>query len=110
MYLIYMSSDEATQHNGENKMKNTTEFLIDYDLEDGFAFLWNDELDKNVFQVCLVQRKDGKGYRKAIRESDCGWNEGICGGLNFASSTGETIKIVKAFFFTEARKAGIKII
>ena len=91
-------------------MKNTTEFLIDYDLENGFAFLWNDELDKPVFQVCLVQRKDGKGYRKAILERDCGWNEGICGGLNFTNSTGETIKIVKAFFFTEARKAGIKII
>ena len=91
-------------------MNNTTKFLIDYDIENGFAFLWNDELDKPVFQVCLVQRKDGKGYRKAIRESDCGWDEGICGDFNFFNSTSETIEIVKEFFFTEARKAGIKII
>lgn len=91
-------------------MKNTTKFTFDYDLENGFAFLWNDELDKNVFQVCLVQRKDGKGYRKAILESDCGWNYGICGDLNFANSTIGTVEIVKEFFFTEARKAGMKII
>ena len=91
-------------------MKNTTNFLIDYDLENGFAFLWNDERDQAVFQVCLVQRKDGKGYRKAILESDCGWNYGICGDLNFTHSNIGTVEIVKEFFFTEARKAGIKII
>lgn len=91
-------------------MNNTNEFLIDYDLEYGFAFLQNTELDKTVFQVCLVERKDGKGYKKAILENDCGWNDGICGDLNFTHSTRETIEIVKDFFFTEARKAGIKII
>jgi len=91
-------------------MNNTTKFLIDYDIENGFAFLWNDGLDKPVFQVCLVQRKDGKGYKKAIQKNDCGWNDGICGDLNFANSVSETIEIVKEFFFTEARKAGIKII
>lgn len=91
-------------------MKNTTKYSIDYDLEYGFAFLQNNELDKTVFQVCLVQRKDGKGYRKAILESDCGWNDGICGDVNFTYSARETIEIVKDFFFTEARKAGIKII
>lgn len=91
-------------------MNNTTKFSIDYDLEYGFAFLQNNELDKTVFQVCLLQRKDGKGYRKAILESDCGWNDGICGKLNFANSTIETVEIVKEFFFTEARKVGMKII
>lgn len=91
-------------------MNNATKFSIDYNLEYGFAFLQNNELDKTVFQVCLVERKDGKGYRKAILESDCGWNDGICGDLNFANSTSETVEIVKDFFFTEARKVGFKII
>lgn len=87
-----------------------TKFSIDFDLENGFAFLQNDALDKTVFQVCLVKRKDKKGFRKAILESDCGWNDGVCGDLNFTNSTNETVEIVKKFFFTEVRKAGIKII
>ena len=91
-------------------MNNTTKFSIDYDLEDGFAFLQNNEIDQTVFQVCLAPRKDGEGYRKAILKSDCGWNYGICGDVNFANSTIGTVEIVKAFFFTEARKAGTKII
>lgn len=91
-------------------MNNTTEFSINYDLEYGFACLQNDELDKTIFMVCLEERKNGKGFRKAIREDDCGWNDGICGDVNFANSTRGTIEIVKEFFFTEARKAGIKII
>lgn len=91
-------------------MNNTAKFSFDYDLEDGYAFLQNNERDQTVFQVCLVPRKDGEGYRKAILKSDCGWDWGICGNLNFANSTMETIEIVKEFFFTKARKAGIKTI
>ena len=92
-------------------MTNTTNdlYTIDYDLENGFVFMQNTDLDKTVFQVCLIQREDGNGFKKAIDSSDCGYKEGMCGDLNFQYTDLETIEIVKEFFFTLARKAGIRI-
>jgi len=85
-------------------------YTIDYNLEYGFVFMQNTDLDKTVFQACLIQREDGNGFKKAIDSSDCGYNDGICGDLNFRYAELETIEIVKEFFFTLARKAGIRII
>jgi len=85
-------------------------YTIECDLENGFVFMQNTDLDKTIFQVCLIQREDANGFKKAIDSSDCGYNDGICGDLNFRYTELETIEIVKEFFFTLARKAGIRII
>ena len=85
-------------------------YTIDYNLEYGFVFMQNTDLNRTVFQVCLIQRKNANGFKKAIDSSDCGYKDGICGDLNFRYTEHETIEIVKEFFFKLARKAGIRII
>ena len=53
---------------------------LELDLEYGFAWAVHEET--NLFQVCLVARKDGKGFKKEIDGRDCGWNDGLCGDHN----------------------------
>jgi len=86
-----------------SKMKNAQEISID--LEYGFAYAHDGDDNNNLLQVCLMQRKDGKGFKKAIDTRDCGYNEGICGDYN-----GDVNAADLDDFFSLARKFGIRVI
>lgn len=80
------------------------DYSIEFDLESGFAHEMRE--GKNIFQVCLVTRSDGKGYKKEIDSRDCGWNDGICGDWNTSVHTDAGYL---EEFLKKARKAGIRI-
>ena len=76
------------------------------DLESGFIYAYDTDSTKNLFQCCLKERKDGRGYKKEISVIDSGWNDGICGDYNNSiDATEETF----FEFISIARKNGIVI-
>jgi hypothetical protein len=77
------------------------------DTETGFAYAGKTE-QENLFQVCLMRRKDDTGYKKEIKESDSGYSEGICGDYN-ENLYDDAIHDVFVNFIKLARSSGIKI-
>jgi hypothetical protein len=80
---------------------------VQIDSENGFAWALCDG-NRNLFQVCLMQRKDRNGFKKAIDSSDCGHDDGICGDYNadFNSDLDYSLKE----FLKLCRKSGVKVI
>lgn len=76
--------------------------------EYGFAHIvTSDEL---VIQCCLEPRKDGKGFKKQIKKSDCGFDDGICGEVNAEAFKKYGVKECLCFLLTQMRRTGVKII
>ncbi len=92
-----------------NKMKNIFNNCQLYlDLDFGFAYAGKTEAE-NLFQVCLMLRKDGKGYKKTIKKSDSGYNDGICGDYNENLYSSNIENVYKQFIIF-ARKKGVNIL
>jgi hypothetical protein len=64
--------------------------------------------DGYLFQACLVQRKDKKGYKKEI-SGEAGWNDGICGDVNTKHRDWEEGRIAFVEFRSVCRKNGVKV-
>ena len=78
------------------------------DTESGFAYAGKTDTE-NLFQVCLMERKDGKGYRKAIKRDNSGYNDGVCGDYN-ENQYPVGLDNVYSKFTTFARSMGMKIL
>lgn len=85
---------------------------INYDLDSGFIHMSSASASEdNIFQACLMPRKNGRGgYKKALDSVDMGWDWGICGDANFADKTREECESIIPSFLAAARKAGIRVI
>lgn len=90
--------------NAANEIKNCS---VEVDLESGFVWAVNDK-EQNLFQACLMQRIDGKGFKKQIDSSDCGHDDGICGDYNsdYNDDLDESLKELLKL----CRKSGVKVI
>lgn len=81
---------------------------VDADTQTGFAHVLT--TDNLCIQCCLVQRKNGEGYKKAVDKNDSGINDGICGDVNKPAFKKYGEAECKKFLFSELRKIGVKIL
>ena len=86
-------------------MHNAIDVAVD--VEQGFAWAHDGDERVNLFQACLLPRKDGKGFKKAIDRNDCGHDWGVSGEHNDAAGADEEDF---AAFIKLARQCGIKIV
>jgi hypothetical protein len=82
---------------------------IEYDLEEGFAWAESDVANSNLFQVCLVQRIDKKGFKKEIEYDNDGYLEGCCSDHNESLGYSDLFACHRVLI-KACRKAGFKII
>lgn len=91
------------------KLENLNISKVEYDLENGFFWVEFDN-DKSI-QCCLIERKDGKGFRKAIDMNDNGYDWGMCEDVNrWAFNENGEGDHVLVFLLKQARKAGLQIV
>lgn len=78
------------------------------DTQYGFASI---ELENDLtVQCCLVQCKDGNGFKKEINVDDAGENDGICGDVNQGAFKKYGQEECFSLLISTAKKNGIRII
>ncbi len=82
---------------------------IEFDLENGFVWAESEADYSNLFQACLVQRVDGKGFKKEINASDSGYDEGLCADYNESLGYSD-LESCHTVFIKSCRKAGITVV
>ena len=82
---------------------------IEFDLQNGFFWVEFEGTDRSL-QCCLMERKDGKGFRKAIDSIDCAYDWGINGDVNkWAADAEGELGDVHKYLMKQARKIGLKV-
>ena len=87
----------------------TIESNLDIELALKYGFVHILTSDNLTIQCCLEQRKDGKGFKKAINKYDCGINDGICGDVNAPAFKKYGREKCEKKLFIEIRKMGFKV-
>ena len=82
---------------------------LDIELALKYGFVHILTSDNLTIQCCLEQRKDGKGFKKAINRYDSGINDGICGDVNALAFEKYGLEKCKKKLFIEMKKMGFKI-
>ena len=83
----------------------------DYDTETGFGWIRAIDTDNEeiYFQACLVQRADGRGYKKTIAQNDSGADWGLSGDAN-TRAIEKHPGVIWTVFKREMRRLGIKFV
>ena len=90
------------------KLSNLNITNVEYDLDNGF--FWIEFDNEKSIQCCLMKRKDGDGFKKAINFDDPGVAWGICADVNAWAAPNGDYEFVYTTIKHEARKAGVRII
>lgn len=89
-------------------MKNLNITNVEYDLDNGF--FWIEFDNKKSIQCCLMERRDGNGFKKSINFDDPGIVWGINADVNAWAAPDDDYEFVYTTIKREARKAGVRII
>lgn len=87
----------------------TIENNLDIKLALKYGFVHILTSDNLTIQCCLEQRKDSKGFKKAINRFDSGINDGICGDVNALAIEKYGLEKCKKKLFTEMKKMGFRV-
>ena len=74
------------------------------------GYFWVEFDNGRSIQCCLMKRKDGDGFEKAINFDDPGIAWGICADVNAWAAPDDDYEFVYTTIKREARKAGVRII
>jgi hypothetical protein len=107
--IILIALKQPTEEKSAmNILKNADIENIECDLESGFVWAEGEQSNSNLFQACLVQRVDGKGYKKEINCDDSGYDWGLSADHN-GSVEYSDYEASHQVFIKACRKAGFKI-
>ncbi len=81
-----------------------TEIMTDY------GFFVVETACGEFLNICLALRSDENGYKKEIKRSDSGFDDGICGYTNEKAINKYGRDEVLSFLLKSARKSGLRVV